>query len=191
MNMKVDKSSMESIHIDFNMMEQRGWNINLYLTALKAYLFLVLKEDIPYKASRSDLDILEKEGLVTIDDSEGNLEATEALVELFESNDAFDTFYNLYPHIVTSVVGEKRILRSATTDTILGKKIRKKWDRITKGNPKIESEIISGLNKEIIDRTNSGNLFYMQLIETWLNNGTWEKYKDIDPKENSSKTKTI
>ena len=54
---------------------------------------------------------------------------------------------------------------------------RIKYKRILEGKPHLHKYIMKCLDNQLtIMRTNLG---FMQNLETWLNNHTWEKYEDI------------
>ena len=106
-------------------------------------------------------------------------------------SDLFDKFITTFPtRVVDPLSGAIRILSPATSDTIAGKKLRKKWDSITKGNSSMQEHIINCLLAEIKLRQKANNLQFMRNAETWLNNGTWEDYEfyisEIDKPKSSN-----
>lgn len=98
--------------------------------------------------------------------------------KMFESNnELFDEFIKLFPTRVAAPNGAVRVLSPASADTVTGKKIKKKWDTITKGSKDLKEHIMRCLEAEIRMRTNTGSLHYMRNIDTWITNGTWEDYE--------------
>ena len=71
-----------------------------------------------------------------------------------------------------------RILHASNPKAKSNMKARLKYKRILEGKPYLHKYIIKCLDNQLnVMRTNLG---FMQNLETWLNNHTWEKYQDID-----------
>ena len=51
----------ENIYIDQSMMKQRGWNINVYLTALNAYMISKHKKKLPFISTGEYINVLVQE----------------------------------------------------------------------------------------------------------------------------------
>ena len=99
-------------------------------------------------------------------------------LDIFEpKEDLFDTFIQTFPTRVQVGIGETRVLSPASSDTSSGKKLRRKWNHITKGKPDTQQHIIRCLEKEVQLREREGKLMWMRSIEPWLNNYTWEDYE--------------
>lgn len=91
--------------------------------------------------------------------------------------DMFKEFIELFPtRVVNPNDGSVRILSPSSPDTIVGKKLKKKWDSITKGKLPTQKHIINCLKAELENRKSTNNLQWMRNAETWLNNGTWEDF---------------
>ena len=58
-------------------------------------------------------------------------------------------------------------------------KAKNKYRKITGEKVNVHKRIMKLLNVQL----SQGNLGYLQNLETWLNNYTWEKYIDMDLKE--------
>jgi hypothetical protein len=178
-----------SLVIDEMMMEENSWNINEYLTALKAYLMVKHRVEIPFVSTIDTIRKLEAEGFLTVENDE--FHSTSKLIGLFEKDDKFEEFYHKYPYKVRDAYGHQRILRVRNPLSISGRKLKQKWNRITKGNPEIIDQVIRGLENELKHRKEHGSMQYMQMLETWLNNGTWEAYLEEDSSEKSEKSDKI
>ena len=69
-----------------------------------------------------------------------------------------------------------RILSPVNDDTILGKKIRKKWNILFRGNATKEKKAIAVLEAELQWRKDTNSLEFMNNAYTWLNQGNFESY---------------
>jgi len=50
--------------------------------------------------------------------------------------------------------------------------------------------VIECLQRELLLRKRGNNLGFMQQLETWINNHTWEKYSDLSDGESKSTTES-
>jgi len=99
-------------------------------------------------------------------------------LELFEpKNGTFDEFVEIFPTRVSDAAGVVRVLSPASTDTLAGSRLRRKWYTITKNNKSLQDHILACLKEEVRMRKMSGNLYWMRNAETWLNKATWEDYE--------------
>lgn len=89
----------------------------------------------------------------------------------------FSEFIETFPtRVVDPASGSIRILSPASANTVAGKKLKKKWDSISKGKNDFQRHVIDCLKAEIRNRTTTNSLQWMRNAETWLNNGTWEDF---------------
>ena len=116
---------------------------------------------------------------------------TDELINLFEAPDKFLEFYHKYPHKVTDGYGRERILKVKNPESVAGKKAREKYMRITKGNPQVTKDIITGLENELKHRSQNGSMQYMQMLSTWLNSGNWEAYLTFEDKKSEKEDEII
>jgi len=100
-------------------------------------------------------------------------------IDLFTSN--FDSMFaeliSTYPMKVSTSRGI-RILHAKDPNVKANEKAKKRYKRIVKNNLHIHKSIMKALNIQL--SVDKHNLSYLQNLETWLNNHTWEKYQDID-----------
>ena len=76
-----------------------------------------------------------------------------------------------------------RILHAKDPDAKANEKSRKRYKKIVENKPYKHKHIINCLNNQLkIERDNLG---FLQNLETWINNYTWEKYENLD--ENDTK----
>lgn len=99
----------------------------------------------------------------------------------------FDEFIKTFPtRVVDPASGSVRILSPASATSVAGKKLKKKWDSLTKGKNDFQRHVIDCLKAEIQNRTTSNSLQWMRNADTWLNNGTWEDFAYLLDKPKSS-----
>jgi hypothetical protein len=115
----------------------------------------------------------------------------ENAIEVFEPHKGlFNDFLNLFPTRVSNFSGETRILSPAGTDTVVGKKLKSKFYRITKNNVEFQKHVLKCLEQELNLRKKEGNLYWMRNCETWLNKATWEDYEYLLDKPIEKETGT-
>ncbi len=118
---------------------------------------------------------LEKKGFIKI--MKDGLHLREKSSVFFAVNeDLFSEWLRTYPTSVKKRFGGQRALSPASEDTILGNKLRKKWNLIFKKDTMKQREAIRVLELEVKDKTKSGDLEYMVEATRWLNEGYHEKY---------------
>lgn len=170
--------STRLIQIDLDYLVEKELTINQYLSLMKLYLYQVEKRTLPIVVTKEDIQFL-KEGEY-LETSGDEVFLTAKGKDIFEfTEDLFVKFFETFPHKVPDGTGGYRILGTKSHETIMGSKMRNKWLSITKGNKPLQERIIRALQNEIRYRTRTHSLLYMQNMETWLNNGTWEKYEDV------------
>jgi hypothetical protein len=132
---------------------------------------------------------LEKKGFIKISNSSLFLRE-KASVFFAEANDLFIKWLEIYPIMVKRRHGGKRALSPAGADTILGKRLSKKWKAVFKKDVDAQKKAIKVLELDIAQRTKSGDLEYMVEARRWLNEGYHEKQSyllDDDTIENEYK----
>ena len=95
----------------------------------------------------------------------------------------FEELVELYPFKVGSPGRGDRILRAKDPNAVSNKKAKIKYKRLVDGRPHVHKYIIKCLQIQL--QHEKGNLGYMQNLETWINNHTWEKYEDININTNT------
>lgn len=94
----------------------------------------------------------------------------------------FKELIEIYPNRVKKSNGGTRVLCTKDPEAQSNLKAKKRYERIIAGKPHLHVHILSCLHKQLSSEKN--NLEYMQNLETWLNNYTWERYADIDENDN-------
>lgn len=105
---------------------------------------------------------------------------------LFEGDDLFEEFFALYPNSVETGLG-RRVISARDPNSVSGKATHDLWKRVTKNKPGLQRKIIECLKRELNQRRLDNSLGFIQGIDTWLRQATWEKWEDIpDDKKSSS-----
>ena len=115
---------------------------------------------------------LQKRGWI---DEEG---VTTQFLDLFVSDvDAmFAELISLYPNRVRNSSGNVRVLCAKDPDAASNKKAKKRYAKLVANKPHLHKYIIKCLSNQLRVQ----DIAYMQNIETWLNNYTWEKYETVE-----------
>jgi len=120
------------------------------------------------------------------DKEDGKRILTSLGLEVFEPTSVlFDEFIKTFPTRVTNQAGVVRVLSPASSSSLAGQKIKRKWCAITKNNTEKQELLLNCLKAEVELRRKENNLYWMRNIETWLNKVTWEDYQYLleEPKE--------
>lgn len=100
-------------------------------------------------------------------------------VDINELSRNFDELFETYPHKVGT-----RKLRPANKEGDQYEDLKKRYLRKVKTTEK-HKLIITSLRKELASRTASGDLKFLQMLSTWINNSTWELWLgDSEPSVN-------
>tara|TARA_R110002049_G_scaffold231127_2_gene403425 strand:+ start:20954 stop:21505 length:552 start_codon:yes stop_codon:yes gene_type:complete len=138
------------------------------------------------ETSLQTLTGLESKGFIKMS-KEGVFLRDKASIFFAMNDDLFVKWLRTYPTSVKKKFGGNRALSPADENTILGKKLRKKWEMIFKKDTQKQQIAIRVLELEVKDKTRSGDLEYMVEATRWLNEGYHEKYSyliDQDMGEN-------
>ena len=107
-------------------------------------------------------------------------------LDLFSDN--FDRMFaellSTYP-LKVNIKGNIRILHAADPKAKNNLKSKKRYKMILKGKPYLHKHIMICLNNQLLVMKDS--LGYLQSLEVWLNNHTWEKYADIKLEDNENR----
>lgn len=146
--------------------------------------YSTLQKLFPVTSTLTDnLKILEYESYLkmTVDELDWTKISTQIFlrqktIDLFiVKKSAFLTWWNMYPTKV-GIGNNVRVLKTFDADTNLGRKCKQKFDRITNNDPIKEDQLIKGLEIELEIKKKSNSMQYMQLVDVWLNQETYQKY---------------
>lgn len=143
-----------------------------------------------------DLELLQTNGWVKL--GEGD-EVT--LRDKFDSSTISDfdqMWHGLLSRFPLKVInqGTVRMLRAKDPDSKANSKSKAKYKKIVGTDKEKHDRIIQCLNRELDLRRKGNGLGYMQMLETWINNHSWEKYTDTndttEPESNTGRiTRTL
>ena len=151
------------------------------------YLYILQRNGHTYLQTltlRPDIDSMLEKGYLEL--SEDRYEVTSKYTAFFSNNFTamFTELIDTYPTKVQSPTRGIRILHAKDAAAKANDKARKKYKKITKVKQDIHDHIIKCLKIQL--EVEKDNLGYMQNLETWLNNHTWEKYEDISYEDTKS-----
>ena len=92
----------------------------------------------------------------------------------------FAELVGTYPMKV-GTAGSLRVLHAADSSAKSNKKSKERYRKIVENNPAMHSRIIAALEIQLEQQRQ--NLTYMQLLEVWINNRTWEKWEGFKTEE--------
>jgi|TARA_R110000744_G_scaffold324474_1_gene430292 hypothetical protein len=173
-----------TINIDLNLLKNTKLSADeflaLYCLYRKGYGYL-------YELNLNvDWSRLEQESYVKLGEKVEDHTVRQEFIDLFV-NDVDSMFAQLvgtYPMKVNTNNGI-RVLHAANPDAKSNDKARNKYRKLVQGKAHVHTRIMTLLDVQLtVERD---NLAYMQNLETWINNHTWEKYENItenDTKDN-------
>lgn len=147
------------------------------------FLIAILHNEMPYRIHPSEIEDLRTRLFLLVDDE--GFHCTSKTDVMFgtknELEKVFAQIWNLYPKKTPN----GRLLRPLSANSQIAIKAFQKLNKQL-GNVKDYSQILKGLKNEINNRTKNRSLNYMQHINTWINQKTWESYIDEDESEGDS-----
>ena len=172
---------MKTITIDLDLLKKIDLNINEYLILYDIANNYSISSIFNYNTT--DLLSLQEKAFIKLTENDIYLRAKAN--SIFSINeDLFKEWLELYPTNVKKKDGGTRALSPSTVDTILGYKLKKKWDLTFKKDRDKQLFAIKVLKAEVADKKKSGDLEYMTEAYRWLNEGFHEKYSYLVSKEN-------
>jgi len=132
--------------------------------------------------SLSSLISLERKGFIKLSDNEIFLR-DKSTVFFTDDENYFVNWIETYPTMVKKKYGGKRALSPASSETILGKRLEKKWIQIFKKDVEKQKKAVKVLELQVKDMTKSGDLEFMVEAYRWLNEGYHEKYSYLVDEE--------
>ena len=133
-------------------------------------------------------DDLQSKGYVKLGDSVEKHIIRQEFIDLFSSDfdQMFAELISTYPMKVSTNRGY-RILHAADPNCKSNQKAKAKYSRIVGTKKFVHDKIIKLLKVQL--RVERGKLEYMQQLEVWLNNHTWEKYINMDENAGQSENR--
>ena len=113
-------------------------------------------------------------------------------IEVFQGKEnLFEEFNKTFPHKVPTGTGYRPV-STLDVESASARTTKAIWDRIIKNKPYLQRTIIDNLKRELESRNRDGSIGFLQGIDTWLRQATWEKWEDIpDTKRTSTNYKQL
>ena len=133
-------------------------------------------------------DDLQSKGYVKLGDSVEKHVIRQEFIDLFSSefDQMFAELLSVYPMKVRTNRGY-RVLRAADPNCKSNAKAKAKYSRIVGTKKFVHDKIIKLLKVQL--RVERDKLEFMQQLEVWLNNHTWEKYINMDENAGESENR--
>jgi hypothetical protein len=148
------------------------------------YLYLLYSEcyDLIEKLElKPNTNSLQTKGLIKLGEETQDHIIRQKFLDLFQTS--FDQLWSeLLSHFPIRVYnnGNTRVLRAKDAHAKANDKAKEKYKKILNGSKMLHDRIIKNLQSELVLRKSSDSLGWMQMLPTWINNYTWEKYEDIE-----------
>ena len=174
------------LQIDVNLLVENGISADDFL-ALYAIYRKGFKTLDKLKLN-PNWDDLQSKGYVKLGDSVEKHIIRQEFIDLFSSDfdQMFAELISTYPMKVSTNRGY-RILHAADPNCKSNQKAKAKYSRIVGTKKFVHDKIIKLLKVQL--RVERGKLEYMQQLEVWLNNHTWEKYINMDENAGQSENR--
>jgi|TARA_R110002049_G_scaffold17747_3_gene68811 hypothetical protein len=134
----------------------------------------------------ADWDKLQEKGFVKQGASVEDHVVRQEFIDLFSSDfeQMFAELVAAFPRKVNSGRGV-RILRAADASSSANRKAMTRYRKIVLNKPHVHKKIMGLLDNQL--KVERDNLGFLQSLEVWINNHTWEKYTDIDGPESEER----
>ena len=175
------------VNIDINLLTENQISADDYL-ALYAIYRKGFKTLAALKLNPNWEDLQEK-GFVKIgDEGYENYIVRQKFIDLFASDfdQMFAQLVSVYPMKVRTPSGV-RVLHAADPDCKSNSKAKERYRKIVLNRRHVHDRIIKLLHAQL--KVDKQRLQYLQNLEVWINNHTWEKYTNID--ENAGESERI
>ena len=174
------------VQIDVNLLVESGISADDFL-ALYAIYRKGFKTLDKLKLN-PNWDDLQSKGYVKLGESVEKHIIRQEFIDLFSSDfdQMFAELISTYPMKVSTNRGY-RILHAADPNCKSNQKAKAKYSRIVGTKKFVHEKIIKLLKVQL--RVERGKLEYMQQLEVWLNNHTWEKYINMDENAGQSENR--
>jgi hypothetical protein len=178
------------VQVSTEVLKKFGISANDYL-----YLYLLDKKEYDILKQLDldvDLESLQTKNLLKIG---GDVQSHTIRGELFLFNSTpFDQMWGellSYFPLKVSVSNGKgvRVLRAKDPTALANKQAKKKYSSYINGNAAKHKEVIECLKRELSIRSKGDTMQYMQMLSTWVNQHTWEKYESLDDEPNETESR--
>lgn len=160
----------------------------LYLYLLHAKSYDCLEE----LSLNPDTESLQTKGLIKLGEELQDHTVRQKFLDLFQTS--FDQMWSeLLSHFPLKVYVNNgvRVLRARDANAKANAKAKKAYERYVGKNKARHDLIVKCLIKELNIRKKADSLGWMQMLQTWVNNHTWEQYEDLNDESTASQSPRI
>tara|TARA_R110000765_G_scaffold102225_1_gene190963 strand:- start:35 stop:586 length:552 start_codon:yes stop_codon:yes gene_type:complete len=178
-----------NIELDFEVLCQTEMSaddfVYLYIIYRKGYNYL---NDLNLKPN---LDELEKKEYLKLGETPDQHVIKQNFIDLFSSSfdQMFAELVTAYPMKVDSPGRGIRILHAKDPNAKANEKAKNRYKRIVGTKVYKHKHILNCLGKQLT--VDQDSLAYLQNLETWINNHTWEKYENLENNDTKGHTQRI
>jgi hypothetical protein len=178
------------IQVSTESLKKFGISANDYL-----YLYLIDRKEYDILAELNldiDIESLQTKDLLKIGE---DVQSHTIRGELFLFNSTpFDQMWSellSYFPLKVSVSNGKgvRVLRAKDPTAVANKQSKKKYQVYINGDVSKHKEVIKCLKTELSIRSKGDTMGFMQMLSTWVNQHTWEKYDSLDGEDTQEKSR--
>ena len=166
------------LEIDFEVLKLTKMSADDYI-----YLYIIYRKGFNYLNIlnlKPNLDKLKENGYIEIGETPENHRVTQEFIDLFVSNfdQMFTDLVTKYPWKVSSPGRGVRVLHAVDPKAKSNIKARNRYKKIVDNKPILHKHIMQCLDRQLL--VNKDNLGFLQNLEVWINNYTWEKYENLN-----------
>ena len=174
------------VEIDFDILKETKMSPDDFI-----YLYIIYRKGFNYLKQlnlKPNVEQLQTDGYIKLSETPETHTIRQNFIDLFVSDfdQMFAELVGTYPMKVNSPGRGVRILHAKDPDAKANEKSRNRYKKIINNKPYKHKHIIRCLNVQL--KVERDNLGFLQNLETWINNHTWEKYENLD--ENDTKDTT-
>ena len=177
------------VEIDFDILEETKMSADDFI-----YLYIIYRKGFNYLQQlnlKPNVEQLQRNGYIKLGEAPENHMIKQNFIDLFVSDfdQMFAQLVSTYPMKVNSPGRGVRILHAKDPDAKANDKCRNRYKKIINNKPYKHKHIMKCLNTQL--KMEQDNLGFLQNLETWINNHTWEKYENLDENDTRETTTRI
>ena len=139
---------------------------------------------------KPDTEALQTKGLLKLGEKTEDHAVRQSFLDMFQV--PFDQMWSeLLSHFPLKVntKGSVRILRAKDANARSNAKAKKSYERYVQGDSQKHNHVVRCLINELNFRKANDSLGFMQMLQTWVNNHTWEQYEDLEDESAESNSR--
>tara|TARA_R110002074_G_scaffold112987_3_gene241490 strand:+ start:1295 stop:1849 length:555 start_codon:yes stop_codon:yes gene_type:complete len=173
------------LEIDFEVLKVTEMSADDYM-----FLFLIYRKGFNYLSIlnlKPNISDLKENGYLEVSEKLEDHKVTQDFIDLFVSNfdQMFGDLVDKYPWKVVSPGRGVRVLHAIDPKAKSNDKARNRYKKIVDNKPILHKHIMQCLDRQLL--VNKDNLGFLQNLEVWINNYTWEKYENLNDYAEESK----